>query len=83
MNGLGLVLIISTFRNFATFYEELQAPEYLINLGYDSANWAQYVFWSASTMVFIVSVVLFFNLKNGTAEATAKNDSYFSTLELL
>ena len=80
LNGLGLVLIISTFRNFATFYEELQAPEYLINLGYDSANWAQYVFWSASTMVFIGSVVLFFNLKKGTAEATAKKDSYFSTL---
>ena len=77
LNGLGLVLIISTFRNFATFYEQLQAPEYLINLGYDSANWAQYVFWSASTMVFIVSVVLFFNLKKGTAEATAKRFVFF------
>jgi len=80
LNGLGLVLIISTFRNFATFYEQLEAPEILINLGYDTANWAQYTFWSASAMVFIVSIVLYTNLKKGTAEATAKKDSYFSTL---
>ena len=31
-------------------------------------------------MVFIVSIVLYTNLKKGTAEATAKKDSYFSTL---
>lgn len=53
-----------------------------MNLGYDTANWAQYTFWSASAMVFIVSIVLYFNLKKGTAEATAKKDSYFSTLKI-
>ena len=82
LNGLGLVLIISTFRNFATFYEQLEAPEFLMNLEYDSANWAQYTFWSASAMVFIVSIVLYLNLKKGTAEASAKKDSYFSTLKV-
>ena len=81
-NGLGLVLIISTFRNFSTFYEKLQPSDFLINLGYDSANWAQYTFWTASTMVFFVSIVLYMNLKKGTAEASAKKDSYFSTLKV-
>ena len=38
LNGLGLVLIISTFRNFATFYEQLEAPEILICLLYTSPS---------------------------------------------
>ena len=71
MNGLGLVLIIGSFRRL---------PEYFVNQGYDSALSGQYTIWCAALMVLIVSTVLFTNLKKGAPAQVTKKGSYFSTL---
>ena len=73
LNGLGLVLIIGSFRKL---------PEYFVNQGFDSAISGQYTIWCAAVMVLIVSTVLFTNLKKGAPAQVTKKGSYFSTLAI-
>ncbi len=73
LNGLGLVLIIGTFRKL---------PGNFGDMGFDNILSGQYTAWVATVMCLIVSCVLFFNLKKGSPAQVSKKEPYLATLKV-
>lgn len=73
LNGLGLVLLISTFRNLPNEFSEM---------GFDPIWSGIYTAWFVSGLVVFVSLVLFFNLKKGAPAQSSKKEPYFATLKI-
>ena len=73
LNGLGLVLIIGTFRNM---------PEFFGDLGYDNILSGRYTAWIAAVMCLIVASILFTNLKKGAPAQASKREPYLATLKV-
>ena len=73
LNGLGLVLIIGTFRNMPGFFSDM---------GYDNVFSGRYTAWIASVMCLIVASILFTNLKKGAPAQVSKKEPYLATLKV-
>jgi len=73
-NGLGLVLLISTFRNLPTEFSE--------RWGFDPVWSGIYTSWFVAGLVVFVSAVLFFNLKKGAPAQASNKEPYFATLKI-
>ena len=73
-NGLGLVLLISTFRNLPTEFSE--------RWGFDPVWSGIYTSWFVAGLVVFVSAVLFFNLKKGAPAQVSNKEPYFATLKI-
>ena len=73
LNGLGLVLIIGTFRNMPGFFNDM---------GYDNVFAGRYTAWIAAVMCLLVASVLFTNLKKGAPAQASKKEPYLATLKI-
>jgi MFS family permease len=72
-NGLGLVLLISTFRNLPSEFSEM---------GYDPVWSGIYTAWVVAGLVVFVATVLFFNLKKGAPAQASTKEPYFATMKI-